>query len=394
MSYQAPSISATGLSIPSYTDILDFYQSSFLNIYGQQSYLGNDSADLQEMSIVALFAADVMNAVQLVYTNMGPSFAIGPALDILVKLNGLTRKPASYSTCLVTVNGVTGTVITNGVVYDLNNNLWNLPASVTIAGGGTTVTATAQQPGPITVAASQIIGIATTQAGWTSVTNGSNLPNLGEAAEPDSQLRSRQAISTELPSIALIAGMKAALEAVSGVTRVNIDENYTGATNGNGTPAHSVQCVVENGDPLAVATAIYTNKSIGCGTYGSTSETVIDPITGLSNAISFDTPTYVTVYVKLGVHQLSSWNNSFSALIQNAVLAYLQGLSIGQNVSFISTMAAAMAVNLTLDNPAFIIETASSGIGTSPSPSGTSDISITFDEAAQSALGNIVISFV
>lgn len=395
MSYQAPTVDATGLHISSFQDILDYYTQQFQSIYGQQVDLENDSADFQFISLAALIASDSLNTAQLIFNNAGPVSAVGPALDILVKLNGLTRKPASNSTCLVTLTGTAGTVITNGVVSDVNGNSWNLPVNVTIGGGGTvTVLATAALPGPVTVAASQITGIVTPVAGWTAVTNGSNLPSVGVAVEADSSLRARQAVSTELPSISLIAGTIADLKAVVGVTRINVDENTTSSTNGNGTAGHSIQCVVEGGTNLDVATSIYDNKSIGCGTTGSTSQNVTDPNTGIITAINFNRPTNISVYVTLAVHQLATWNSTLTAAIQNAVLAYLTGLAIGENVSFLGIMAAAMNVNPSLDNPAFNILVSGSAIGTSPSPTLTNDISMTFAQVAQSAPGNVVINFV
>lgn len=135
MAYAAPTVTSAGLVIPSYSDILAALISDFQNIYGANVYLGNDSADYQFLSILALKMSDTMQALQLAYNSRGPLTAIGSALDSIVKLNGIARKQPSFSTCQVVCFGVQGTVITNGIVGDANGKLWNLPASVTLGTG-------------------------------------------------------------------------------------------------------------------------------------------------------------------------------------------------------------------------------------------------------------------
>ena len=125
MAYVAPTISVSGLSIPSYADILADLIASYQATYGQDVYLANDSADYQFLSIIALKIYDVMQALQLAYNNRSPVTAIGAALDSLVKLNAISRKVASYSTCSVTLYGTAGSVITNGKVSDANGNVWD-----------------------------------------------------------------------------------------------------------------------------------------------------------------------------------------------------------------------------------------------------------------------------
>ena len=57
-----------------------------------------------------------MNAIELSYNSRSPLTAIGSGLDAIIKLNGLSRKAASYSTCQITLTGTAETIITSGVV--------------------------------------------------------------------------------------------------------------------------------------------------------------------------------------------------------------------------------------------------------------------------------------
>jgi|HubBroStandDraft_4_1064222.scaffolds.fasta_scaffold00021_36 uncharacterized phage protein gp47/JayE len=404
MSYTAPAISSSGLSIPSYEDILGFYTQGFLSVYGQNSYLGDDSAPYQLMSIIALAAADTNAGLQQVFNNMSPAFAVGAGLDAIVAINGLTRKAATNSTCTVTLTGTPGAVITNGVIQNVvTGDLWNLPATVTIGGGGTvSVTATAQVAGAINATANQLTGIASPTAGWTSVTNGSNVAVLGDPVETDAQLRLRQQQSVALPSLTPLDATVAAIEATAGVTRNNVLENDTGTTDSYGNPGHSITCVVEGGMALAVATAIYNNRGLGVLTNGDVSGSpisqtqsvaVTSPNSGLVTTIGFiQPPVYVTIYVIVNAHLLPSGGSLSAAqvlAIQDAIIAYLEGLAIGGVVSFGDMILAAQTgagAQISIRNPFYFEETSS--------PSTSTDIQLNFYQAAQCVVGNITVNSV
>lgn len=99
MAYFTPYVDASGLHTPTYQDILDDLKYKMKAIYGQDIYLENDSADYQMLSIFALKIADSYQAVHYAYNSRSPDTAIGAALDSIVKLNGIMRKSAGYSTC-------------------------------------------------------------------------------------------------------------------------------------------------------------------------------------------------------------------------------------------------------------------------------------------------------
>ncbi len=386
MSYQAPQISAAGLSIPSYSDILDLLLSQFKSIYGQTVYLGQDSPDYQWASVVALALSDGMQGIQLAYNNHSPSFAIGASLDILVKINGIARKLATSSLCAVTLTGVPGTTVNNGIVIDVNGNKWDLPSVVTIGGGGTsTVTATCEKTGAVNALVGQINAIVTPTAGWTSVTNSSPAV-VGQPIETDAQLRGRQALSVELPSETLLAGTVAAIAATAGVTRYKVLENFTGAIDAFGNPPHSVTAVVEGGTDTAVATAIYNNRGIGpftnpTTTGGATTINITDPNTGIVTPIGFSRPTYVPVYVIINAHLLSGGTSATIADIQTVVTNYLNALQIGESVSFAALIAIAMGVNPDLKNPIVLVETIF--LDVVPAPTSSIDIVMNFYQVAQ-----------
>lgn len=399
MAYFTPQITAAGLSTPKFSDIQEALISAYKAAYGSTVYLGNDSADYQWISAVALKLSDAMGLCVLAYNARSPLTAVGADLDSVVKINGIARLPSSASTVFLTLTGTPGTVITNGVIADFNGNLWSLPATVTIgAGGSVSVLATCQIFGAISADANTIISpVGGFTAGWTSVTNPS-AAIIGEPPESDSSLRSRQSISVSLPSSTRLAATQAALLQVPGVVRVLVLENQTAVTDSYGNAGHSLTCVVQGGAAIDIATAIYNNRGIGCDTLGATATAmqeidVTDPNTGNVTTIGYIIAINSPIYVSISVHGL---NNSFTTATQTAIIAaivnYLNSLAIGEEVTQSALYGAALTVISNLSQPSFSIRALT--LGTAPSPSGTTDITLPFYEVAQGITANVILTVV
>jgi uncharacterized phage protein gp47/JayE len=195
-------------------------------------YLEDDSQDYQMISSFASKTADTMAMLQLVWNNHSPKTAVGTALSNLVKLNGIARKAASYSTCVVTLTGTPGTVIAAGSVKDDSGNIWDLPANTTLTGTTTEVTAICEVLGAVEAMVGTITTINTPQAGWTAVTNA--VPAVvGQPVEIDEQLRARQTVEVAIPSQNMVDSTIAGIAAINGVTRYKVYDNDTNVTDPN-----------------------------------------------------------------------------------------------------------------------------------------------------------------
>jgi uncharacterized phage protein gp47/JayE len=348
-------------------------------IYGSDIVLDPSSQDGQMIAIFAQAMSDANDATIATYNSFSPTFAQGAGLSSLVKINGLRRLLPSLSTAVGNVVGQAGTIITNGQVTDVDGNVWNLPATVTIPGGGSiSVTVTAAQAGAIVEAIGNINQISTPTRGWQSFTNTSQ-STPGAPVETDAALRQRQAISTSIPSQTTLSSLYGALANLPGVTRVAVYENYTNTTDGNGLPAHSISAVIAGGVNSQIVQTIGQLKTPGAATYGTTTGTYMDPITGITYTINY----YVLASSEIKVAVTGTAMNGYSSLIateiQNAVAAYLNSLAVGQDVQF-SRMYAPAYLNGAADSNTYEITGLTIALGAG-SP-GTSDIVVPFNSAA------------
>lgn len=386
----APVISATGISAPSFNDVLQYVIAKYQGIYGSDVYLGADSQDYQFLSAgIATPINDLNAAIIATYNAYSPATAQNANLSSVVKINGLTRNVPTNSTVDQIIVGQAGTIIANGVTQDANSNKWNLPATVTIPASGTiTVTATCQTAGAIQAGIGTVNQIATPTYGWQTVTN-ATAAAAGAPVETDSQLKARQAVSTALPSRTVLEGTVGAIWAIQGVTRVTPYENDTSTTDANGVPGNKIYIVVEGGDSTAIANAIAAKKTPGTGTYGTTTITVTDAY-GIAHAINFYRPTYDAITCAITLKALTGYTSTIGAAIQAAVAAYVNAVAIGGapggTVEWDSALAAAKSVSGS--NTFRITSFALSGPGGAGSP----DVPLAFNHAGQATPASVTIT--
>ena len=339
----AVTISATGISAPSFYDIQQSLFASYLAIYGIDVSQDPSTQDYQWITVQAQAINDVNNAVIAAYNNMSPATAVGAGLSSNVKINGLQREVFGFSNAPVTIIGQAGTIITSGIATD-GVYQWALPANVVIPSGGSiNQTVTCLTPGAIASASGAINQIVNPQLGWQSITN-TAAATLGAPVETDAALRLRQEQSTELPALSITGGLYGALKNLPGVTQVKIYENDTKVTDGDGVPANSICVVIEGGNAVTIAQTIQLYKGQGCGTYGSTSETAYDQA-GIPITINFDAPTQDTILVNLTLTPLAGYVSTTGTNVINALVNAINGLGIGANSGLLSLSWLASVVN-------------------------------------------------
>ena len=377
-------IDDTGIHLPDYPAVLDHVQGIMRGIYGDDLYLEADSQDGQLCAAFASMMHDTYALCGDVYNAFSPSTAQGVGLSSVVKINGIRRKAASYSTVDLRVVGQVGTIVTGGKAEDVAGQKWLLPAQVVIpAEGEITVTATAEVMGDIRAAAGEITKIATPTRGWQTVNNPA-AATAGAPVEKDSELRGRQAISTAIPSQTPLEATKGAVARLSGVTRSAGYENDTNETDERGIPAHSIAVVAEGGDTAQIAEAIFAKKTPGCGTYGTTTVSVRDEY-GEPSQIRFFRATDMPVYALVTLRALSGYLSSTGDTIRKNLAAYINTLGIGEKlyVSRLYTPINAVAAET------FYVE--SIEIGTSPGVLAAENIAVAFNAVVSCTVEDIEV---
>ena len=397
MAYFSPYIDETGIHIPNYIDLRDQLIEEMKQIFGQDIYIENDSADYQMISILAKKIFDSYSMGMLAYNNRTPNTAIGTGLDNNVAFADIQRKSSTYSSVQLTITGANGTSLKGCYALDENDNRWNIPDTVIPETGMITVDAICSVSGNISALPNTVNKIGTPLFGWYSVNN-NNAATPGTDVETDAELRGRFSLAIRSPSLTVFESLSAAISALEGVSRISGFENDTSAeSNGTepsnipaGLPPHSVTFIVEGGEDDQVAKAIYSKKTPGCYTNGTTAVQIVSEM-GNIITIRFYRPTYVEVFAQIKVTKLPYWNDIYSDEIKNAIYDYIKGLEISDNVYNSMIWFVANSVMSDFANPAFVIKEVL--LGKEEGSLTNSDVVVNFNEAAETSVSNITVVF-
>lgn len=328
----APTVTKNGASAATYDEILAWLKTKYRAIYGNDVYLEADSLDGQFLGVLALEFTNVGAACIQVYNSFNPKTSLSDALTRNVKINGIQRSLATYSTVDLVITGTPGTAIRNGVAGDKSGNKWGLPALVTIPSeGNITVTATAINAGAILAQVNSVTSIITPTRGWISVSN-PNSSSMGQDIESDSKLRQRQALSTSIASNSQTEGLRGAILDLANVTRCKTFENQNNTVDEHGLPSHSLCVIVSGGDSQAIGQLIASKKSMGCALYGNTNVTVINSY-GDAKTISFYRPNIKQINYHVNLTSNEAYSADTAEKISESLAAYTNALDIGDKIT-------------------------------------------------------------
>lgn len=235
-------------------------------------------------------------------------------------------------------------------------------------------------------AAHTINQIATPMLGWDSVDN--PLPaSSGVGRETDSELRIRFRESKFLRAQNISDALYAALLDLDGVEYANIYENESGVYDSTyDLPGHSFKAIVMGGVPADIAQAIWRNKPLGIGAEGNTSEFIFDS-QGFQHEIKFSRPTPLRLYIEMELETYSGFPADGSDQIKSALVDYFRDtFKIGQDVIYSRLFTPINTVPGHQINHLYI--------GTTPSPVGSSNIPVAYDEIASLNTDDIEITIV
>ena len=302
----APQFTPDGIQVQTFQEIYDELAAGYRVIYGDDINLDLNSPDGQRVAIEAQLVLDSQSFGALEYNQRDPDFALGQSLNSIIKLSGITRRPATRSQVDVTV--VTDRPLTLPIDYTVEDDLgqsWSTLAVRSLAAGTTTVTLFALAFGAIAADSATIVNPVTVVIGVISVTNPSSA-TVGIDEETDQELRVRRNRSLETPQSSSIGRMFNALASVANVTDVAVYENDTDTTDSDSIPAHSLFVVVEGGAVANIVETMTKNKTGGKGMIGAVTGDFTEEFTRPNGTIftivstmTFDRPVFVSVLVRL-----------------------------------------------------------------------------------------------
>lgn len=241
----------------------------------------------------------------------------------------------------------------------------------------------AVEAGVIEQPANTIYTILTPMLGWDSVIN-PVAATPGEDRETDEELRLRFRNGKFDRATNTYDAIYSALINLDNVTEVTIYENDTSVVDGNGVPAHSFLPIVSGGLSQDIGNAIWENKPTGILSYGNTSVNVTN-IQGGTHIVSFSRPNPVVIYISMDITTDVNFPANGNDLIRSNLISYFQAnFGTGDDVIYSRLYTPINSVPGHQVNSLYI--------GTSPSPTGQTNIVIPFDSIASLSSININIT--
>ncbi len=346
-----PSIGTDGIAIQSFQDIYDELEAGYKGIYGEDINLDSDSPDGQRIGIEAQARLDLQSYALALYNQLDPDFAVGEALNRLVKFTGITRNPSKRSTVSVTIVTDRNITLESGyVVADTIGQNWTTTTENSLTTGSNSVSMVSELFGAYEAEASTITEPVTIILGITSITNAS-AATVGEDEETDEALRIRRNFSLVVPQTSTVGGMYTALANLQDVTRVKIYENDQDTIDTEYTiDPHTIWVIVEGAEDNAIAQIIAETKTGGTGLKGSEEgtylETLIKP-DGTSfiytHTANFDRPSDQSLYIELTVTRKDATIETDITSIKSALAALTY--DIAESVQASSLYSTVLAVS-------------------------------------------------
>ena len=380
-------------------EIVEDLQDRAKTAFGEDVNLNSNSLLGKLIELFSYELAVNWQGQEQVYTSHIVDFATGVNLDYICDFIGISRKPATNSSVVLTFYGTDGTTIPAGTQVSTNGDdkiYFETDEEVeigTTTSGEIDVDATSLEKGSdVNVAAYTLTNLVNFISGIDTVAN-SSAATGGTDEESDIELRKRYKDSVAIAGASTVDSIRAEINNIENVRAVLVKQNSTDSTV-DGLLPHSIQAIVLDGEDEDIAEAIFDTVAAGIQTNGSTSVSVEDN-SGNSHTIKFDRPTEIDIYVDIELTTSDSFPTNGDYLVEIEILKYIggldtvesteyAGLSINENVIYTKLIDYAMNVEG--------VEDVSITVGTSDDPVGTSNITIDTTEIATTDTAKIDVS--
>lgn len=378
-----------------YRDILEELHRKARETYGNDIDLSNNSFLGMWLQNEAWELATMWELAEDVYFSPFIDYNEGLSQDGTGKYISITRKPATRSRGVITIDGEQGFIVPKGFrVADerLNKIFETTEAAEFITTGEIDVPIVSIGVGlDQNVPPNTLVKIVNPIDGLYEVYNRDATID-GAGIESDSEFRERYARSTSRGGSSTRVSVEATILDMVEVVDAYVIENDTMDPMGD-IPPKSLAPYVFGGDDTEIAEVILSAKAGGIRSYGSTELTVQDS-KGAEHVIGFTRPNVVDVYVKVNLVKDSGYPGD--AVVTRAILNYIggedsdglyyKGLRLREDVVIAKVSSSVMClqgikdlqVELSTDDSSYV----------------QSNISIAQDEIAKTKHDKVVINYV
>ena len=245
------SFSNAGLTIASFVDIKKTLISRFKQLYGDDVDVSDASADGQYITEIALLINSILQTLNNLYSDLDPSVASGKALDVLASFSNISRKPATASTCVVSLRNdgnadVSFTLsVANTKFIDINGLAWSIDKSrpsfipgyessvdeyeINIpVGQSKQLALICDEIGPINIQPNTIVGFMTLTTDTSTLTVVQDEAGIvGTPEESDIHLRARRNSSAANEAVTVLESIKGSLLNNENIIDVFINNDTT-----------------------------------------------------------------------------------------------------------------------------------------------------------------------
>lgn len=380
-------LTVTGFERKRLAEIQTDIETRLKTAFGENIDLTAQSGFGQFVGIMAEVIADQWESQENVYNAMYPSTAQGAQLSNVVMLNGLARLAAIRSTVDITFGGTDGVTVPIGMQVATADTgiIFETTAAGVITGGTVVLAAQSVDAGAYEATAGTLTAIETPLYGVLTATNVSDA-TVGRFEETDAELRARREQSVSLPGQSHADALAAQLLDTTNVIDATVFSNGADATV-DGVPAHRFRCVVNGGADADIAAVIWANTPQAILSFGDESVNVTD-YQGDLQEVQFTRADAVDIYFTLNLTvNPVTYSVGSEDDIKQAVVDYgFDNFKISDNVLRNRFVVPVMETEG--------VEDVDVRVGLTPSPTGTSNITISSTEYSNYAVAWVVINYV
>lgn len=293
---------------------------------------------------------DRNDALAWLVNQINPDYAEGRMQAAIGQIYFIDRIAAIGTTVTTACTGLVGTVVPAGsLATDNSGYIYASLADATIPSSGTVdVVFQNQSSGPIACPIGALNSIYRAITGWSGVTN-VTAGVLGNEVETRANFEYRRKQSVAGNANNQLASIYANVLAVNGVNDAYVTQNNTGVSVDKGftdytISPHSLYVAVYGGDQQDVAKAIFQKLNPGPAMMGNTTYTVVDDVNYVqpypAYEIKWETPTSVSMHVKVDLANNNALPSNITTLVSNAAINSFNGTDGGTRARIGSTVYA------------------------------------------------------